>query len=362
MRLQWRVARVLIVEEGWAQTIPLAHALEASGHAVTVVTANGGHAAYTQGAVHWRGCPAADHPELVPALDRLVRDRGFDHVLPMTEAVMARLWQARPAWSPRIYPATDAFQRALLGDKRSMVEHMAAHGMPVPRRAALADAAALGYPLVVKGATGAGGARVRIVEAAGQLAAVLREVDALGGAWSVQELIRGPTYLFGGLFDGGRPLRIYAGEKLAQHPPRTGPAVRLRSDDDPALLALGLRVMRALRWTGFASADFVRAPDGRYVFLEVNPRLWGSIAAARAAGVDLFAPFAALLAGRAPAPDLAFVANQDCHIFPRYLLSPSYWRPAGALRAIRDLLGAPGRDWRDVAAVRHAVNRLRRPR
>src|SRR5436309_3559890 len=61
--------------------------------------------------------------------------------------------------------------------------------------------------------------------------------------------------------------------------------------------AAALRVFHELRWTGLASADFIRRGCGSYAFLEVNPRPWGSIAAARSAGVDLFTPFAELLVG-----------------------------------------------------------------
>jgi biotin carboxylase len=187
---------------------------------------------------------------------------------------------------------------------------------------------------------------------------VVRRARVLGGAWGVQEVVDGPTVLFGGVFHDGRPLRCYAAEKREQHPRRTGPAIRLRSLDDPALVELGTHVLGALRWTGFASADFIRRRDGRYVFLEVNPRLWGSAAAARSAGVDLFAPFAALLAGAVPAPDLAFAGGQDVRIFPRYLLSPRYWRPSGAVRAVRDLLGDQGEAWRHPGFLRHLASRL----
>jgi biotin carboxylase len=126
------------------------------------------------------------------------------------------------------------------------------------------------------------------------------------------------------------------------------------------LLELGMRIMRTLRWTGFASADFIRRSDGRYIFLEVNPRLWGSAAAARSAGVDLFTPFAAVLAGELPAPDLTFATDQDVRIFPRYLLSPAYWRPTGVLRAVRDLLAAERHPWRHPGFLRHLASRFYR--
>jgi hypothetical protein len=97
------------------------------------------------------------------------------------------------------------------------------------------------------------------------------------------------------------------------------------------------------------------------VVLEINPRPWGSIAAAAAVGVELWTAFADVLAGRVPAPDLAFVAGVESRIFPRYLGSPSYRNLAGLALGMRDLLGAAGDDWRAPRfawyAARRAVRR-----
>jgi hypothetical protein len=355
--------RVLLVDEGWAQTTDLAIDLARAGHHVTVLTASGRTASYRHRAVEWRCGPAITSPALIACLDRMMVETPFDRVVPLTEAAMIRLWDADPVWAEHIYPDTTAWQRYLLRDKYALSEHLAARGVDVPRHRRLTRgddlatvAREIGLPLVLKGANGVGGARVRIIETAAELIRVVRRAWSIGGDWGVQELVEGPTVLFGGVFHDGRPLRIYAADKLEQYPRRTGPAIRLRSLDDPGLLALGARVIRELRWTGFASVDFIRRRDGRYVFLEVNPRLWGSAAAARLAGVDLFTPFAAMLAGVLPAPDLAFAADQDVRIFPRYLLSSDYWRPSGAMRAVRDLRA--GQAWRHAGFLRHLVSRL----
>jgi hypothetical protein len=359
------VRRVLLLDEGWAQTIDLAAGLEQAGYQVTVLTANGGTASYRHRTVAWRSGPTLANPALLPHLDRMMAEAAFDRVLPLTEAAMMRLWDASPGWGERIYPQVAGWQRGLLRDKYVLSEYLAARGVAVPRHQRLAPgvdpaaiASELGLPLVVKGATGAGGARVRIVKTLAELAGAMRRARRAGGSWGVQELVDGPTVLFGGLFHAGSPLRIYAGTKLEQHPRGTGPAIRLCSIDDPALVELGTRIMRELRWTGFGSIDFIRRRDGNHAFLEVNPRLWSSVAAARPAGVDLFAPFAELLAGRLPAPDLACAAGHDVRIFPRYLLSPAYWRLGGLSCALRDLLGDQGQPWCQPGFLHHLVSRL----
>lgn len=268
---------------------------------------------------------------------------------------MDLLWDSPVA--DRLFPRTEAWQRALLRDKHALVEHMAARGIAIPRHVEL-DAPEVTLPVVVKGSTGCAGKRVRIVESRDALADARSRARELGGRWILQEHVASPTYLVGGTFDRGTPLRLYAAQKLEQHPPRTGGAIALRSLEDPALLAAATATFRELAWTGFASADFVRAPDGRYLLLEVNPRLWGSLAGAAEAGVDLFTPFIDLLTGRTPSANLAFRGGVETMIFPRYLNTPAHRTFAGARQALRDLRGYQGADWHDPRLVLHTLRRL----
>jgi predicted ATP-grasp superfamily ATP-dependent carboligase len=359
-----RVQSVLLVEEGWHATLPIASALADAGHRVTVVTANGRTARWRRASVSWRSGPTIDSPRFLPHLDELAADS--DRVLPLTEAVMRRLWSAAGAWQPRLFPRPEPWQQRLWTDKHALVEHAASRGFAVPRHRRIGDAfdpdraiAELRLPLVVKGSFGCGGRRVCIVESVAALAAALVRARALGGEWIVQEHVAGATYLVGGLFADGEPLRVYAAEKLAQCPARVGGAVHVRSIADRALVDAGIRIMRELRVTGFASADFMRRRDSIPLLLEVNPRLWGSHAGALAAGVDLFAPFVRLLAGDTPDPELAFAPNIETWIFPKYLESRAHRNLRTALRGLRDLAGTQGRDWRDPGFAVYALRRAR---
>ena len=52
------------------------------------------------------------------------------------------------------------------------------------------------------------------------------------------------------------------------------------------MLAAAQRMLDALEWHGVAMVEFKRRRDGSFALMEINPRLWGSLALSVAAGVD----------------------------------------------------------------------------
>jgi predicted ATP-grasp superfamily ATP-dependent carboligase len=204
-------------------------------------------------------------------------------------------------------------------------------------------------PVVVKGVCGdGGGTEVRFADTEAAVPAAVHELTAQTGKRPfLQQFVSGPSFFAGGLFVDGRAVRLHVCEMVETFPPRTGPSVRQRTTHDVAdLVGQFLSLMGALRWTGLAQGDFIRAPDGSFLFLEINPRPWGSIAAARFAGVDLFAPLAEILRGGTPAPDLRYKEGVDTVLFPQRLiseLSGGGYRPRAYARAATDL-----RLWRAV--------------
>src|SRR5215208_1309389 len=101
--------RVLLVEEGWHSTLRLARGLEDAGFAVTVLTANGKHAKCRRGSVVWCCGPRLDDERFVEHVDDMVSAYGFEHVLPLTESAMQRLWDAPVSWRERLFPQPEAW-------------------------------------------------------------------------------------------------------------------------------------------------------------------------------------------------------------------------------------------------------------
>jgi predicted ATP-grasp superfamily ATP-dependent carboligase/protein-tyrosine-phosphatase len=89
------------------------------------------------------------------------------------------------------------------------------------------------------------------------------------------------------LYCNGKPVWHFAHERLHEWP-LTGGASTYRRAIEPAegMLAAAQRLLGALEWHGVAMVEFKRRADGSFVLMEINPRLWGSVAVSIAAGVD----------------------------------------------------------------------------
>lgn len=337
--------RVLILDEGFMSGTIAARALSSAGCRVDVIAATGGHGRCAVDGCEWRLAPRVGDRALLDLVEQAVARGRHDVVYPVTEPLQWLLWDRAPRWEALIFPHVAASDRPPRRDKRLMSELMRRCGVSVPaerpaKTDELVDAAArdLGLPLVIKGSTGRGGRNTRVCASRAEARRAARELRDRGYEPFAQEYVEGCTALAGGLFDQGRALRFYAGLKTTQHPPRVGPAAELLSADDGELERVALEGFGAARITGIASIDLIRDRAGRYHFLELNPRPWGSIEAALASGVDLFEALARYWRAERVTPRLSFRKNLGIPVFPLYALSAAYWRSGRAFRpAVHDL-------------------------
>src|SRR5439155_108988 len=95
-----------------------------------------------------------------------------------------------------------------------------------------------------------------------------------------------------------------AARRLREKPPAGGVSVYRESiAAPPELVAAGTRLLEVLDWRGVAMVECKRdLATNRYVFMEVNGRLWGSLQLAIDAGVDFPALLVACASGREVAP------------------------------------------------------------
>jgi len=336
-----------------------AFGLHAAGCEVDVIAAVGGQASCRATNGTWWFAPTVDAPELTHEAEVAIERERYDVIYPTTEPLQR--WPRRHDWPQLVLPTDDPALPSYFADKREMSRLARDAGVAISVQVDRANESNIdeaircfGLPIVIKGAVGRGGRTTFVAASAAQARDAIRRIERRGAEPFIQRYIPGSTFLVGGVFHQGLPLRLYAGEKRVQFPSRTGPAAVLVSTDDRELLHSATRVFRAARINGMASADFIRDGAGRFHFLELNPRPWGSIAAARDAGVDLFSPFVALRQGRVPPSDLELRPGVRSAIFPLAAMSRAAWTSGDAWRSLRKAVWTAAEQPR---LARHLVRR-----
>jgi predicted ATP-grasp superfamily ATP-dependent carboligase len=265
------------------------------------------------------------------------------------------------AWTTLLVPPVESFRIAT--DKAALVRFAATADIPVPRTLyptsrddARRAAAALGFPLIVKGAHGWGAQHVRLVLERAAFDALYDEVAALeapqgGGLPMLQQYVVGVGCGVSVLFRHGEPRAAFVHQRAAEFDVASGgvpyscPAAESVRDD--ALAALGVRLFTALDWHGLGMAEWRRETStGRLYLMEINARLVGSADLAVQSGVDL-PLLAAQLARDGDVPTQTdYTAGVRLHwLLPDGLLH-LLARPARAFDA-RALRSASDWSWRD---------------
>src|SRR5579864_1749192 len=105
------------------------------------------------------------------------------------------------------------------------------------------------------------------------------------------------------LFNRGQKVWHFAHERVHEYP-LTGGASSYRRSIAPttAMLHDAERLLTALNWHGVAMVEFKMDAKGHYWLMEINPRLWGSLALSIDAGVNFPLGLLQIAKGEEPAP------------------------------------------------------------
>jgi predicted ATP-grasp superfamily ATP-dependent carboligase len=247
-----------------------------------------------------------------------------------------------------------------LFSKNEVMHLVAEAGVAIPRTVIPRDEAHVtglvrefDMPIVVKGEKGAAAQLVRIVRRRDDVVERYREIVHLergyAGRPTLQEFIPGDMFLVGAIVEDGEVVRISSHRKDVMFPARGGATVRGTTTWHPELIASALAVFRALRYTGIGSLDFIRDPrDGRFKFLEINPRVWGSFGLSQRS-VDMIGAYAAIAQGLPVTRDLEYRQGVRYHRITGELrlLGQRPWRLFGFLKDSLDPRVTSDLEWRD---------------
>ncbi|WP_290787165.1 ATP-grasp domain-containing protein, partial [Halomonas sp.] len=103
----------------------------------------------------------------------------------------------------------------------------------------------------------------------------------------VQERVAGDGWGVSCLYWHGQRIASFTHRRLQEKVATGGTSTLRVSDAHAGMEADAHRLLDALEWHGLAMLEFKHDPaTGRHVFIEVNPRLWGSIDLSLSAGVN----------------------------------------------------------------------------
>jgi acetyl-CoA carboxylase biotin carboxylase subunit len=187
--------------------------------------------------------------------------------------------------------------------------------------ALLASARQVGYPLLLKAAAGGGGMGIRAVRSPAELATAIplarREAQAAfdDGTLYLERLIEPARHVEVQLLADGHGHVVHLGErecsiqrrhqKLIEEAPSRALDVALRR----RICGAAVRIGRAAGYVGAGTVEFLLDPEGKFYFLEVNPRLQVEHTVTEAVtGVDIVKEQLRIAAGR----ELSY-SQEDIH-------------------------------------------------
>ena len=213
----------------------------------------------------------------------LLERRSFDWVViaddVLLEALLARDADRRAAaWAPfdRADPAIGRF----LLSKHAFIEDAGRFGIPIPPSClvssvdhALAFAAELDYPIVVRGDRGFAGTDVSVATSPLELRrGAAASIERYGRA-AVQHFVRGSSISVSVVFASGVPLAMKAYRTECGFPTSTSASTRHAHFAHPEIEAIVRRIGARTGFDGMAGIDFMHDSATNELFaIEVNPR------------------------------------------------------------------------------------------
>lgn len=240
--------------------------------------------------------PETDPEGFVRAIEDELEAGEYDMLLPITEETVEVVVKHRSRFERHTTVPFPPYDKLRVGlDKRRTVEAAREFDIPHPKTLFPDEAdldtveEVLGYPVVVKSRRGESRNGVVVCDSREALERAYRDLRENHGAVFFQEFIpnggeRGVYTLYA---RPGELTALTVQQRLRTNPPSGGASTYRETVRDPELVAIADELLSALDWCGVAMVEF-RIDDrtGEPQVLEINPRLWGSLALSVYAGVD----------------------------------------------------------------------------
>ena len=257
--------------------------------------------------------PRCDPDGFVAALADAASALEVAGVLPGSEAALLALAGRQhefPSGTAVGVCAPEVVERAT--DKVTLVTLATEAGLPLPPSIVLTQAEIdrrgreLRYPALVKPVrsempAGDGSLRYETVRRVRSFEELCSAIQMLPGrTWLVQHYLPGTLGAVSGVAWHGKLICAVHQTAHRTYPPDGPSAYAQTTPRDPDLEQGVEKLLALIGWSGIFQAQFMRS-DGRKYLIDFNPRLYGSISLAVAAGLNLPVVWANLLVGDSPA-------------------------------------------------------------
>lgn len=287
------------------------------------------------------------------ALDRALRELPLDAFLLHGDDQVRALYERRHGLSETVLrhlPPLGSVDVALSKERSAQLAGQL--GVPVPRtvrctdprdlQAARREVAGDG-PAIVKGDGGSAGSRVRLLRPRQMLTpAEWDDLAASAGSVQVQKQLTGPRLFVTVAYERGEERAACGHQKLGVWPHPFGVTAIGVTRFVPEVHESTERMFSTLRWHGLANVEFRQdREDGRWYFMEINPRVNCSLGIQAAAGIDFGEVWAAICEGRgrAEAPGRRYRSGVR-YWWAAPMIALALRRPWSARHWMPSLLGA----------------------
>ena len=226
---------------------------------------------------------------------RLARQHGVDAIHPGYGFLAENAAFARRCREEGIaFIGPDPEHLEMFGDKVAARRIAREAGLPLPRgteapvasvKEALAFAREVGYPIIVKAVLGGGGRGMRVVRSDAELKDALErarsEAQAAFGSGAIylEEFVERPRHIEVQVMADryGNVIHLYerdcSVQRRHQKVVEIAPSLALTDSQRQEICGAAVRLMARVGYVGAGTVEFLVDPDGRYYFMEVNPRI-----------------------------------------------------------------------------------------
>lgn len=313
-RIRFIDVAVLITDAEGRGTLAACRGLHAQGYRVAAA------AAERPALTHWSRCcadrlltpdPRAHLGAFLASVEKLVGLADYAVLLPGSEASLVAFSEGRASLEPHVrlgLPSSDVVERCI--DKIALLSEAEAAGLAAPESVvctaeddAVAAARELGFPVILKSRRSFVRRNEELTQSptvvAVDIPAVASAVQRVGSPFVVQRFEPERIVSCSGVIADGALLAVAVSRYERTWPANAGPSAFAETVAPPGSLVERVEaLLRGLGWQGIFQVQLLERPAKSYAMLDLNPRVFGSLALTIAAGANLPAVWCDWLLGR----------------------------------------------------------------